>query len=69
MDNKKLLDLVDALNAAGKVYFNCEEDGIVLVNEDKDGRTTDKYTIKRRPVATENGIEVWKYIARQSKSI
>lgn len=67
METNKMLELIAALNAFGKVYF--AEDSIVLLDHDKEGSIVDKYTITRRPVANEDGIEVWKFVARRSKSV
>jgi len=62
----KLLVLVNALNAvSGNV--DLREGDILYQERDKEGKVTAKFVVKLRPVANDDGVESFKYVARMQK--
>jgi len=70
-DTKKLLALVSAMNdLSDNMNVNDAKLAVYLKNVTAEGAETgegSRYFIKKRPVTLENGIQVWKFVARETE--
>ena len=63
---EKMLALVAALNEVDG-NISLREDGVMYFEKNDKGEVTERYLIKPRPVANDEGVEEFVYVARKQK--
>lgn len=62
---QKLIKVLNELD--GNIYF--DGNSVIVTEQDEKGNYTSKHTIRRRPVAGNDGVETWKFVARKSNRV
>ena len=63
---EKMLALIVALNETVD-NISLREDGVMFSEKNDKGEVTERYLIKPRPVANDEGVEEFVYVARKQK--